>query len=112
MSKNGSFLLGAIVGGMAGAAAALFLSSERGKQLLQDFMDTNIKPWQQHKKENVSQVNERQEEQDEQKPFSSIPIPLPSSDVEQLLKEAEQAVDDVEKRFNKGIDANGENRNN
>ncbi|MBB5355132.1 gas vesicle protein [Anoxybacillus mongoliensis] len=109
MAKNGSFLLGAIVGGIAGAAATLFLSSERGKQLLQEFTETNIKRWQQHERENVAHDIEQRKEQEEQKPFSSIPIPLPSSDVEQLLKETEQAVNDVEKRLNKGIDAHGEN---
>ncbi|GAC90974.1 hypothetical protein KN10_1410 [Anoxybacillus flavithermus NBRC 109594] len=109
MAKNSSFLLGTIVGGIAGAAATLFLSSERGKQLLQEFTETNMKRWQQHEKENVTHDVEQQKEKEEQKPFSSIPIPLPSSDVEQLLKETEQAVNDVEKRFNKGMDAHGEN---
>ncbi|EMT45187.1 YtxH domain-containing protein [Anoxybacillus flavithermus] len=111
MSKNHSFLLGAIVGGIAGAATALFLSSEKGKQLLNE---STVRG-----KQILHDLSEVKNEssnvdQEEQKPFSSISIPLPSSDaeqsdVEQLLKETEQAVHDVEKRLNKGNDTHGEN---
>lgn len=115
MAKNGSFLLGAIVGGIAGAATALFLSSERGKQLLtesaqqgkqllNDLKEGNINEWRKSEEKEEPIKNE----QEKPHSVSSIPIPLPSSDVEQLLKETEQAVHDVEKRLNKGTDAHGE----
>ncbi|WP_461200991.1 YtxH domain-containing protein [Anoxybacillus sp. TBDG-1] len=125
MSKNSSFLLGAIIGGIAGAAATLFLSSERGKQLLNESTEllnestirgkqilnnlSEIKNTKVTEERNGSNGVELKNEQEEQKPLSSIPIPLPSSDVEQLLKETEQAVHDAEKRLNKGTDAHGEN---
>ncbi|WP_297991542.1 YtxH domain-containing protein [Anoxybacillus sp.] len=114
MSKNHSFLLGAIVGGIAGAATALFLSSEKGKQLLNESTVRGKQILHDLSEMKNSTINEQKNEssrieQEEQKPFSSIPIPLPSSDVEQLLKETEQAVDDVEKRLNRGTDAYGEN---
>lgn len=115
MSKNHSFLLGAIVGGIAGAATALFLSSEKGKQLLNE---STVRGKQiLHDLSEIKDTTKNESinvDQEEQKPFSSIPIPLPSSDaeqsdVEQLLKETEQAVHDVEKRLNKGNDTHGEN---
>ncbi|KIQ93712.1 Gas vesicle protein [Anoxybacillus thermarum] len=115
MAKNGSFLLGAIVGGIAGAAAALFLSSERGKQLLTESTEQGKQLLNELKESNINKWGKSEEkeeptksEQEKPQAVSSIPIPLPSSDVEQLLKETEQAVHDAEKRLNKGTDAHGE----
>jgi gas vesicle protein len=100
MAKNRSFLLGAIVGGMAGAAAALFLSSERGKQWLDEMKRTDIKNMQEAVKQKVASLfeNENDEEEAATSPSISIPLP-PSDDVEQLLKETEQAVADAERLF-------------
>lgn len=116
MAKNSSFLLGTIVGGIAGAATALFLSSERGKQLLtesaqhgkqllSDLKESNINEW--RKSEEKEELIKS--EQEKSHSVSSIPIPLPSSDAEQLLKETEEDVNDVEKHLNKGMDTHGEN---
>ncbi|GMB07308.1 YtxH-like protein [Thermolongibacillus altinsuensis] len=100
MAKNGSFLFGAIVGGIAGAAAALFLSSERGKQWLDEIKRTDLKNMQEAVRQKVTTLfeNEKQEEEASSSPSISIPIPN-VNDVEQLLKETEQAVADAEQLF-------------
>jgi gas vesicle protein len=124
--NNGGFLLGAIVGGVVGAATAIFLTSEKGKKLLEDIsqtgnmeqMKTTATEWLEIAKEKTKEVakfiptgkNDEQVFPSElaSSEVTSIPIPVPSKadeskkeDIEKLLKEAEAAFNDAEQKLHK-----------
>jgi gas vesicle protein len=126
---NGAFLFGAIVGGIVGAATAVFLSSEKGKKLLQEINNTDIDElkttaieWIKLAKDKTAELakapiavksekNVKNEVIDERMDDSSeaISIPIPTHyesnegnkiDIEKMLKEAEEALTDAENKFN------------
>lgn len=127
--NNGGFLLGAIVGGIAGAAAAVFLTSEKGKQWLAEMNEagklepvkTTATEWLEVAKEKTKEVTKfiPLGKTDKQPPSTaaettteapSIPIP-PSAgakdkeNIEKLLKEAEEAFHDAEQKIQKQNEA-------
>jgi gas vesicle protein len=123
--NNGRFLLGAIVGGIAGAAAALFLTSEKGKQWLAEMSETGkLEPvkttaaeWLEVAKEKTKEVTKfiplgKTDEQPSSTAARttaeapSIPIPPSASEtdkenIEKLLREAEEAFHDAEQKIQK-----------
>jgi gas vesicle protein len=124
--NNGGFLLGAIVGGVVGAATAIFLTSEKGKKLLEDIsqtgnmeqMKTTATEWLEIAKEKTKEVakfiptGKNDEQVSPSEPASSevtsIPISIPiqskednKENIEKLLKEAEAAFNDAEQKLHK-----------
>ncbi|RAK21210.1 YtxH-like protein [Anoxybacillus vitaminiphilus] len=124
-SGNGAFLLGAIVGGVVGAATAIFLSSEKGKKLWQDMNNENMEKLKmtaielfemaKDKTKQLTKSSAVTKDEDHVKivaeqhdsGVSSIPIPLHTEsaggnnvDVEKMLKEAEAAFADAENKLN------------
>jgi gas vesicle protein len=122
---NGTFFLGAIVGGVVGAAAAVFLSSEKGKKLLQDINNGNMEKLKTTAIELFEMAKDKTKEltkssvvtkdednvkivaEQHDSGVSSIPIPLHTEsangnnvDVEKMLKEAEAAFADAESKLN------------
>jgi gas vesicle protein len=126
---NGAFLLGAIVGGVVGAATAIFLSSEKGKKLLQEINNTDIDElkttaieWLEVAKDKTKGITKStiavkndekaddgvvDEISDDFSKVASIPIPIHNEsntenkvDIEKMLKEAEEALADVESKLN------------
>jgi gas vesicle protein len=126
---NGAFLLGAIVGGVVGAATAIFLSSEKGKKLLQEINNTDIDElkataieWLEIAKDKTKGITKStiavkndekagdavtEEISDDFSKVASIPIPTHNEsnngnkvDIEKMLKEAEEALVDVENKLN------------
>jgi gas vesicle protein len=126
---NGAFLFGAIVGGIVGAATTVFLSSEKGKKLLQEIKNTDIDElkttaieWMKLAKDKTADLakspiavkNERNvknevldERMDDSSEAMSIPIPTHYEsnegnkiNIEKMLKEAEEALNDAENKFN------------
>jgi gas vesicle protein len=123
--NNGGFWLGAIVGGIAGAAAAVFLTSEKGKQWIAEMNETGkLEPvktaateWLDAAKEKTKEVakfiplgktNEPTTSATVETTPKPMTIPLPSSasekdkeNIEKLLKEAEEAFNDAEQKLQK-----------
>lgn len=143
--NNGGFLLGAIIGGVVGAATAVLLTSERGKKLLEDMnqtenleqIKTTAAEWLEIAKEKAKEVGQfvpigkkdesayssrsftndtdlKSEKDDKSaspsesalSEVTSIPIPIQSKEdskenIEILLKEAEAAFNDAEKKLQK-----------
>jgi gas vesicle protein len=123
--NNGGFWLGAIVGGIAGAAAAVFLTSEKGKQWLAEMNETGkLEPvkttateWLEAAKEKTKEVTKFIPLGKTNEPATSataetapvpttIPIPPSASErdkenIEKLLKEAEEAFNDAEQKLQK-----------
>lgn len=119
--NNGGFLLGAIVGGIAGAVATLLLTSEKGKRWLAEMNEagklepvkTTATEWLEIAKEKTKEVTKfipigkaDQQRVSSESEAPSISIPTPTSEankenIEKLLKEAEEAFDDAEKKLQK-----------
>jgi gas vesicle protein len=123
--NNGGFWLGAIVGGIAGAAAAVFLTSEKGKRWLAEMnetgklepMKTTAAEWLEVAKEKTKEVTKFIPLGKASEPTTSttvettpepttIPIPPSASEkdkenIEKLLKEAEEAFNDAEQKLQK-----------
>ncbi|KMY59704.1 YtxH domain-containing protein [Geobacillus sp. FSL K6-0789] len=118
--NNGGFLLGALVGGIAGAAAAMFLTSEKGRQWLAEWsssetwepVKTTAAEWLETAKEKTKEIAEfiplktaeapsEGEEAKTGAEKATIPIP-PSAEpadretLQKLFEEAEAALDDAE----------------
>ncbi|WP_027409622.1 YtxH domain-containing protein [Anoxybacteroides tepidamans] len=127
MSKNnGGFLFGAIIGGVVGAATAMFLTSEKGKKLIAELNENdNLEPiktkateWLSIAKEKTKEVAKFTSPTKESPQMNSIPeeneqiaqeaasIPLPINNnketIEKLLKEAEAALNDAEQKRHSG----------
>jgi gas vesicle protein len=121
--NNGGFLFGAIVGGVVGAATAIFLTSEKGKKLVAELNEsgalepvkTKASEWLSVAKEktkeaanfalSVKEAEPREIEEANEAPAqeaASIPIPIPidsnKETIEKLLKEAEAALDEAEQK--------------
>ncbi|WP_374720303.1 YtxH domain-containing protein [Parageobacillus toebii] len=123
--NNGGFLLGAIVGGIAGAVTVMLLTSEKGKQWLAEInetgklepMKTTATEWLEVAKEKTKEVtkfipigktDEKLSSSESTTPSetSVIPISVPASEkdkenIEKLLKEAEEAFHDAEQKLQK-----------
>jgi gas vesicle protein len=121
--NNGGFWLGAIVGGIAGAAAAVFLTSEKGKQWIAEMNETGkLEPvkttateWLEVAKEKTKEVAKFIPLGKTNEPTTSamvettpMTIPIPPSanekdkeNIEKLLKEAEEAFNDAEQKLQK-----------
>ena len=125
---NGTFFLGAVIGGVVGAATALFLSSEKGKKFIRELNDTNIDELKtsamelyeiakdkakEFAKQATLEGNEKganetnsKQQKDISLNLTSIPIPIETEEtnkenIEKLLKEAEEALTDAEKKLTK-----------
>ncbi|MFC0298763.1 hypothetical protein [Geobacillus jurassicus] len=121
--NNGGFLLGALVGGIAGAAAALFLTSEKGRKWLAEWnndetwepVKTTAAEWLETAKEKTKEIASfiplktdeapsGREDAGEETEKATIPIP-PSAGpadretLQKLLEEAEAALDDAEQNL-------------
>jgi gas vesicle protein len=117
--NNGGFLLGALVGGIAGAAAAMFLTSEKGRKWLNDLnnnetwepVKTTATEWFETAKEKTKEIANFIPLKTAEAPAggenieeTTIPIP-PSADetdrktLQKLLEEAEAALDDAEQNM-------------
>jgi gas vesicle protein len=123
--NNGGFWLGAIVGGIAGAAAAVFLTSEKGKQWIAEMNETGkLEPVKTTATEWLEVAKEKTKEAAKFIPLGktnepttsatvettpepmTIPIPPSASEkdkenIEKLLKEAEEAFNDAEQKLQK-----------
>ncbi|MBB3907026.1 YtxH domain-containing protein [Anoxybacteroides rupiense] len=119
--NNGSFLLGAIVGGVVGAATALFFTSDKGKKWVAEINVTgNLEPiktkateWLEIAKEKTKEVAKRvpaakdtesnmneQENEGIELETEAIRIPVDNNKeaIDRLLKETEQALSDAEQK--------------
>ncbi|MBB6282671.1 YtxH domain-containing protein [Geobacillus subterraneus] len=117
--NNGGFLLGALVGGIAGAAAAMFLTSEKGRKWLNEWnnnetwepVKTTAAEWFETAKEKTKEIAHFIPLKTAEAPAggegvgeTTIPIP-PSADkadretLQKLLEEAEAALDDAEQNM-------------
>ncbi|MED4878493.1 YtxH domain-containing protein [Anoxybacillus geothermalis] len=118
--NNGGFLLGALVGGIAGAAAAMFLTSEKGRQWLAEWsssetwepVKTTAAEWLETAKEKTKEIAEfiplktaeaPSEGEGAKTDAEKATIPIPPSagpadreTLQKLLEEAEAALDDAE----------------
>ncbi|MBB5324460.1 gas vesicle protein [Anoxybacillus tepidamans] len=117
MAKNsGGFLFGAIVGGVVGAATAIFLTSEKGKKWIAEMNEkealepikTAASEWLEIAKEKTKEMAKcvpaaKTEPNKNLKPekaeVTSIPIPMQSNNIEKLLKETEEAFNDAEQKL-------------
>ncbi|GGJ67889.1 gas vesicle protein [Anoxybacillus voinovskiensis] len=116
MGKNNGFLFGAIVGGVVGAATAIFLTSEKGKQWLEELnknealepLKETANEWLEIAKEKTKEVAKfvpiaKQEQEAPQEGITSIPIPLDNKEnkenIEKLLKETEAALHEAEQKL-------------
>lgn len=113
MGKNNGFLFGAIVGGVVGAATAIFLTSEKGKQWLEELnrnealepLKETANEWLEIAKEKTKEVAKfvpiaKQEQETPQEGITSIPLPLDNKEnIEKLLKETEAALHEAEQKL-------------
>jgi gas vesicle protein len=117
--NNGGFLLGAIVGGVAGAVAALLLTSEKGKRWIAEMNETGkLEPvkttateWLEIAKEKTKEVtkfipigkaDQQRFSSESETPSISIsmsPGETNKENIEKLLKEAEEAFNDAEQKL-------------
>lgn len=120
--NNGGFLLGVIVGGIAGAVTVMLLTSEKGKQWLAKINETKLEPmkttateWLEVAKEKTKEVTKfipigktdeklSSSESTTTSETSVIPTSVPASEkdkenIEKLLKEAEEAFHDTEQKL-------------
>lgn len=120
--NNGGFLFGAIVGGVVGAATAIFLTSEKGKKWLAEMNENEaLEPikatageWLEIAKEKTKEVvkfvptakretdmsTKTEENERNESEITSIPIPMDNKgNIEKLLKEAEEALNDAEQKL-------------
>jgi len=123
---NGTFLLGVVIGGVVGAATAMFLSSEKGKKFIRELGNTNVdelkmsamelyeiardkakeltKQTVREETEKTANDIEEKHQKDTTSNWTSIPIPIDTDagdkeSIEKLLKEAEEALVDAEKKL-------------
>ncbi|QNU25975.1 YtxH domain-containing protein [Geobacillus zalihae] len=118
--NNGGFLLGALVGGIAGAAAALFLTSEKGRKWLAEWSNdetwepvkTTAAEWIETAKEKTKEIasfiplksttapaggeNDGEEAKEATIPIPPSAGPADRETLQKLLEEAEAALDDAE----------------
>ncbi|MCZ0755158.1 YtxH domain-containing protein [Anoxybacillus sp. J5B_2022] len=114
--NNGGFLFGAIVGGVVGAATAIFLTSEKGKKWLAELNENEaLEPiketaneWLEIAREKTKEVakfvplskTEQDKQEAPQEEITSIPIPIDNKEsIEKLLKETEAAFHEAEQKL-------------
>ncbi|WP_462411287.1 YtxH domain-containing protein [Neobacillus sp. Marseille-QA0830] len=118
--SSGNFLLGAIIGGVVGAAAALLFTSKSGKELRETIVDQagrvmdKTGPLRQQSAELFNKVSGKQDGTDSETEVTYIPIKGPqdvsngkesegqnkmdSDSIKKKLEEAQKAFDDEESR--------------
>jgi len=124
--NNGTFLLGVVIGGVVGAATAMFFSSEKGKKFIRELGNTNVdelkmsamelyeiardkakelakQTVREETEKNANDI-EAKHQKDTASNWTSIPIPIETDagdkeSIEKLLKEAEEALVDAEKKL-------------
>ncbi|ALA69750.1 hypothetical protein GT50_05590 [Geobacillus stearothermophilus 10] len=121
--NNGGFLLGALVGGIAGAAAALFLTSEKGRKWLEEWnhagrwepVKDTAAEWIETAKEKTKEIasfiplksspapaggeNDGEEAKEATIPIPPSAGPADRETLQKLLEEAEAALDDAEQNI-------------
>ena len=103
--NNGGFLLGTLVGGIAGAAAAMFLTSEKGRQWLAEWsssetwepVKTTAAEWLETAKEKTKEIAEFIPLKTAEAPSEGEEAePADRETLQKLFEEAEAALDDAE----------------
>uniref|UniRef100_A0A7U3YDE6 YtxH domain-containing protein n=1 Tax=Geobacillus sp. (strain Y4.1MC1) TaxID=581103 RepID=A0A7U3YDE6_GEOS0 len=114
--NNGGFLLGAIVGGIAGAVATLLLTSKKGKQWIAEMNEsgklepvkTTATEWLEVAKEKTKEVTKfipigkadsQRASSEAEAPSISVSAADETENIEKLLREAEEAFDDAEQKL-------------